>query len=110
MEILQADLIKVLAASLGGCLLKYLVDYKDGKVVHFWVCVLDCIAAVFLGYYAYLYVIEEMHISILHAAIINIVVGYVGADGVNIAKAIIMKKVNARFGIATQEKENEKPN
>lgn len=107
MELLQDDLIKVLMASLGGCLIRYLVDYKDGKVVHFWVCVLDCIAAIFLGYYAYLYVIEEMHISILHAAIVNIVVGYVGADGVNIAKSIIMKKVNARFGVSTQENNNE---
>ncbi len=105
MEILQEDLIKALIASVGGCLLRYLVDYKDGKKSHLLVCFMDCIAATFLGYYTYLYVIEEMHLSTLHGSILNVVVGYVGADGVNIAKSIIVKKLKTRFNV--QENENE---
>lgn len=96
---LYADLIKALVASLGGCLLRYLVDYKAGKRMTFPVCLADCGAAVFLGYYSYIYVLEEIGLDIVHSIVLNIIIGYVGADGVNIAKTVVLNKVDAYFKV-----------
>lgn len=101
------NLLQVLLASLGGCLLRYLVDAKEGKHFHIAMCIADCIAAVFLGYYAYEYAVRELHLSLFYSSLLNIIVGYVGADGVNIAKSILIKKVKKHFQVE-ETNENEK--
>lgn len=106
--LLQNDLLKALIASLGGCLLRYLVDHKDGKEFHFLMCIADCTAAIFLGFYSYTYIIEELKLDALHGSILNIIIGYVGADGVNIAKGIILKKLYAHFKVQGEHDEKTK--
>ena len=97
--ILDSGLVWALIASLGGCLTRQLTELKAGRGLRLAYVSADLFIALFLGFYTFWYVIEEIKPSLIHACLINIIVGYTGSKVIEIAKGILARQAKAYFSI-----------
>lgn len=103
--LLEEGLILALIGSLGGCLIRQSTEYKAGHIIKWQVMVIDWFTALFLGFYTFWFIFEDVNPSLINACIINIIVGYLGSKVIELAKMIVIKKTKIYFSLKGKDDE-----
>ena len=90
--LLQNGLIFALVASFGGCIIRQSSEMRARKSTSLKFLLMDWFIAVFLGFYTFWFVYEEIRPTTANACGINIIVGYLGSRIIEIAKTIFIRR------------------
>mgnify|MGYP007069866390 CR=1 FL=1 len=92
-------LLWALIAALGGTILRYAGLYKAGQQIKLSVLNIDIVISLFIGFYSFWYIYEELNLNAIHSSLINIVLGYTGVDIMKVVKVILTNKVATQFNV-----------
>ena len=95
--LIDRGLALALIAAVGGCMVRQSTEYKTGKVIKWQFLVIDWGIALFLGFYTFWYITDEIETSLINACLINIIVGYLGSKVIEISKGMVLRKARAFF-------------
>lgn len=96
--LLEQGLVEALIASAGGCAMRQYSEHRSGIKSCWSYRIADMLIAVFLGYYAFRWMMQDFHISDVHASIVNIIIGYTGSKVVEIARDVYVSKFAGMAG------------
>ncbi len=95
------ELLIAVFAAFGGCSIRYGELYKSGKVnLKFYI--VDALTAIFLGAFMYVYLTDDLHISVTHAALFNIIIGNLGSRTITIISSILRKQIPSILDSSTK--------
>ena len=82
-----------LFASLGGCVLRYLEEYKHEKKWHWKWLAADLLSSAFLGYFTFWVLWDSAHFTASQCAVATAIVGNFGTRIFDVVRFVIFKKI-----------------
>lgn len=82
-----------LFASLGGCALRYLEEYRHEKDMHWQWLVADLLSSAFLGYFTFWLLLDSEHFTVSQCAVATAIVGNFGTRIFDIIRFVLFKKI-----------------
>ena len=106
-ELTNSLLILAVMASIGGCAVRYASLFVNDAIerLRLRYFIIDCLCAAFLGFFVFWFNIEELEMHTAKAMLINCLVGYFGAKGLDLASYVIYKKLGINFKYEPGKKE-----
>lgn len=83
----------ILFSTLGGCIVRYLSEYKQGKHLELKYILIDMIVSSFLGYLTFWFLIENTNFNMSLCAISTCIVGNLGSKVFDILQFIVFEKI-----------------
>ena len=87
----------ILFSTLGGCIVRYLSEYKKGKQLKLRFILIDMLISSFLGYLTFWFLIENTSFNMSLCAISTCIVGNLGSKVFDIIQFILFEKIGYRI-------------
>ena len=99
-------------ASCGGCVVRYVEEFKAGHNIKIGFLLADIVMAGFLGFFTAWHLFDHTPLQVSHVMIILVVLGFIGSKILDIASYILYKKlgINVKFRNSRLEFEEDDKN